>query len=197
MSIFLFNLFLAYEMFLSILTVVCFNPIYSLLFLILLFFMAAIILLTIKVEFFALLLIVVYVGAVAILFLFVIIMLKIKLRKSFFSPLFILFLALLLFCSISLYLYFNNFLYLLNYKFFMDTFININFCLFDNIKSLMVIGQFFYNYFIVILLIAGFLLLVALIGAIVLTLDFSKKKFKDMSYRQLSRKSLILEFFKN
>ena len=79
----------------------------------------------------------------------------------------------------------------------MDTFIGINFCLFDNVKSLMIIGQFFYNYFIVILLIAGFLLLIALIGAVVLTLDFSKKKFKDMSYRQLSRKSLILEFFNN
>lgn len=195
MSIFLFNLFLAYEIFLSILTVVCFNPIYSLLFLILLFFMAAIILLTIKVEFFALLLIVVYVGAVAILFLFVIIMLKIKLRKSFFSPLFIVFLSLLLFISISLYFYFNTYLYLLNYKFSMETFIGGNFCFFDKIKSLMIIGQFFYNYFIVVLLIAGFLLLIALIGAVVLTLDFSKKKFKDMSYRQLSRKSLILEFF--
>tara|TARA_B100000780_G_scaffold44609_1_gene27759 strand:- start:26223 stop:26816 length:594 start_codon:yes stop_codon:yes gene_type:complete len=195
MSLFVFNLFLAFEIFLSILTVVCFNPIYSLLFLILLFFMAAIFLLTIKVEFFALLLIIVYVGAVAILFLFVIIMLKIKLRKSFFSPLFIVFLSFLCLTSIGLYIVFNTYFYILSYQFSIETFTDFNFCYFDKIKTLTVIGQFFYNYFIIILLIAGFILLIALMGAIVLTLDFSTKKFKDMSYRQLSRKSLILEFF--
>ena len=62
------------------------NPVHSVLFLILSFFSAAGLFVTMGAEFLAMLLVVVYVGAVAVLFLFVVMMLDIRidqLRKSF------------------------------------------------------------------------------------------------------------------
>jgi NADH-quinone oxidoreductase subunit J len=62
------------------------NPIYSVLFLILAFFNAAALFLLIGAEFIAMILVIVYVGAVAVLFLFVVMMLDIKiaaLREGF------------------------------------------------------------------------------------------------------------------
>ncbi|MBN9489201.1 MAG: NADH-quinone oxidoreductase subunit J [Alphaproteobacteria bacterium] len=62
------------------------NPIYSVLFLILAFFNAAALFLLLGAEFIAMILIIVYVGAVAVLFLFVVMMLDIKvtaLREGF------------------------------------------------------------------------------------------------------------------
>ena len=57
------------------------NPVYSVLFLILAFFNAAALLLLIGAEFIAMILIIVYVGAVAVLFLFVVMMLDINLTE--------------------------------------------------------------------------------------------------------------------
>lgn len=57
------------------------NPVYSVLFLILAFFNAAALLVLIGAEFIAMILIVVYVGAVAVLFLFVVMMLDINLAE--------------------------------------------------------------------------------------------------------------------
>jgi NADH-quinone oxidoreductase subunit J len=62
------------------------NPVYSVLFLILAFFNAAALMLLIGAEFIAMILIIVYVGAVAVLFLFVVMMLDInvtRLREGF------------------------------------------------------------------------------------------------------------------
>jgi NADH-quinone oxidoreductase subunit J len=64
------------------------NPIYSVLFLILAFFNAAALFLLLGAEFIAMILVIVYVGAVAVLFLFVVMMLDInvaKLRAGFFE----------------------------------------------------------------------------------------------------------------
>ena len=64
------------------------NPVYSVLFLILAFFNAAALFLLIGAEFIAMILVIVYVGAVAVLFLFVVMMLDInlaKLREGFLS----------------------------------------------------------------------------------------------------------------
>ena len=57
------------------------NPVYSVLFLILAFFNAAALFLLIGAEFIAMILVIVYVGAVAVLFLFVVMMLDINLTK--------------------------------------------------------------------------------------------------------------------
>jgi NADH-quinone oxidoreductase subunit J len=57
------------------------NPVYSVLFLILAFFNAAALMLLIGAEFIAMILIIVYVGAVAVLFLFVVMMLDINMTR--------------------------------------------------------------------------------------------------------------------
>lgn len=57
------------------------NPVYSVLFLILVFFNAAGLLLLLGLDFFAMIFLVVYVGAIAVLFLFVVMMLNIKLAE--------------------------------------------------------------------------------------------------------------------
>ena len=57
------------------------NPVHSVLFLVLVFFNSAGLLLLLEVEFLAMLFIIVYVGAIAVLFLFVVMMLNVKMAK--------------------------------------------------------------------------------------------------------------------
>ena len=57
------------------------NPVYSVLFLILVFCNVSGILLLLNLDFFAMVFLVVYVGAIAVLFLFVVMMLNIKLNE--------------------------------------------------------------------------------------------------------------------
>lgn len=58
------------------------NPIYSVLFLILVFFNTSAMLLLVGVDFFSMVFLVVYVGAIAVLFLFVVMMLHIKINEK-------------------------------------------------------------------------------------------------------------------
>jgi Flp pilus assembly protein TadB len=55
------------------------------------------------------------------------------------------------------------------------------------LSNIDVIGQSLYNYFLPCFLIVGFVLLVAMIGAIVLTLNFSSSRKNELVSRQLSR----------
>ena len=73
-----FYLFAAVMLASSVMVVVSRNPVYSVLFLILAFFNAAGLFVLVGAEFLAMLLVVVYVGAVAVLFLFVVMMLDIN-----------------------------------------------------------------------------------------------------------------------
>ena len=57
----------------------------------------------------------------------------------------------------------------------------------DVIHNIDSIGQFLYNYFLSCFLIAGIVLLVALVGAIILTLNFNSKRKNQLISRQLSR----------
>ena len=66
----------------------------------------------------------------------------------------------------------------------------------DNITNIDAIGQGLYNYFVPCFLLAGIVLLVAMIGAIVLTLNFSSHRKSELAYRQLSRSENFLSFFK-
>src|ERR1700679_600472 len=64
--------------FLSLLVILNTNPIYSLICLILVFFSAALFLLSIQVNFLAMIYLIIYIGAIAILFLFVIMMFNLR-----------------------------------------------------------------------------------------------------------------------
>ena len=67
----------------SIITIISFNPIHSVIWLVITFLTSAGLLLTLRFEFLALLIIIIYVGAITILFLFVIMMLDIlQLKRS-------------------------------------------------------------------------------------------------------------------
>jgi len=152
------------------------NPVHSVLSLISVFLLSAVLLFFLKVEFLALSFIIVYVGAIAVLFLFVIMMLDIKIGDTsldvlFYGPLgyFIIFIFILEFMlpltSVSLFpgdALISNF-YWVNWFAEMDTMSNI-----QNI------GQLLYTYYFVFFLIAGFILFIAVLGALMLTLTLNK-----------------------
>lgn len=81
-----FYLFASFCVFAGLMVIWARNPVHSVLFLILAFFNAAALFVLVGVEFIALILVIVYVGAVAVLFMFVVMMLNInfaELRKDF------------------------------------------------------------------------------------------------------------------
>lgn len=189
--------FLRLQLLTSILVVLSKNPIHSILFLVLLFIESTVTLILFKIEFIALLLIIVYVGAIAVLFLFVVIMLKLKIDAFIFSAVFP---AVVGGLVVSFFWYrsltalgvwssadvssevdiFNPFIY-------------ENFDSFQDLDSL---GQVVYNYYSVCFVVAGLVLLVALIGSIVLTLNFNKSRQNSVGFRRLSRSSSYISFFK-
>ena len=178
---FLFDIFSTLAMISGVLVIQARNPVHSVLFLILVFFNGAALLLLLGLDFFALILLVVYVGAIAVLFLFVVMMLNIKLveideKKLRYLP--IGGLVGLLFFFETFLIIDNDFIPLLgssNYKeiFFFETFTftHLEWSLFiktlTNIES---VGSLLYTYYFLFFLLASVILLVAMIGAIVLTM---------------------------
>ena len=170
------------------------NPVYSVLFLILVFCNAASILIILHIEFLALLYIIIYVGAIAVLFLFVVMMLNVKIKKA--TNLYYL-LTLVFFNIIFLFVLYS---FLDNvFSFFkINAYINFNPDFFivnvDNLSNIFVFGQVLYNYYLICFLLVGILLLVAMIGAIVLTLNFQSNRKNEIVFKQLSRSDNILSF---
>ena len=137
------------------------NPVHSVLFLILAFFNAAGLFILLNAEFLAMLLVVVYVGAVAVLFLFVVMMLDInysELREGFqkYRSL-----GLLIGAVLLVELFATFFEYSGNVKS-LPSPVAVH-----NTKAL---GQVIYTDYIYLFQLAGLILLVAMIGAIALTL---------------------------
>nr|NP_038167.1 NADH dehydrogenase subunit 6 [Synura synuroidea]AAF36933.1 NADH dehydrogenase subunit 6 [Synura synuroidea] len=163
------------------------NPVHSILFLVLVFLSASGICFYFGADFLGLLFVIIYVGAIAILFIFIIMMLNIKIKNKalnyFYFFVFIGFLAFLqLYLGLSKC--FSNFF-----------FFNSNFFFFDSLSIEFFIGQTLYNYFTFCFLISGIILLIAMIGAIVLTLNYTSKHFKKFLFRQQVRTDNFLSFF--
>jgi NADH-quinone oxidoreductase subunit J len=153
------------------------NPVHSVLSLISVFLLSAALLLCLEVEFLALSFVIVYVGAIAILFLFVVMMLDVKIGDNSFD--------FLRYGSLS---YFISFIFLLEITkpltyltFFSSTSFSTNylwirwFTEIDYISNIQTIGQLLYTYYFVFFLIAGFILFIAVLGALMLTLTLNKK----------------------
>lgn len=150
------------------------NPIHSVLSLIAMFLLSATLLLCLEVEFLAFSFVIVYVGAIAILFLFIVMMLDIKIGDNSFD--------LLRYGPLS---YFISFIFLLeltkSLSFFSNTFLLTNhawiswFSEIDSISNIQILGQLLYTYYFVFLLIAGFILFIAVLGALMLTLTLNKR----------------------
>lgn len=170
---FFFNLFFFFTVLSALFVVLSTNAVHSVLFLILTFCNIIFLLLLIGAEFFAFLLLIVYVGAIAVLFLFVVMMLNIKTVKIPIDHTFFYF-PLVLVNVLFLTDYFYNFIYIF------DCLKNISIkapeldwvnwiqepMFFSNVE---VIGSVLYSKYCLLFLLSGFILLVAMIGAIVLT----------------------------
>jgi len=187
----LFYFFSGILLFSSLMIIVVKNAIYSILFLVLSFVMATGLLFLLESEFISLIFIVIYVGAIAVLFLFVIMMLNIKVTNSvkdllkyfpignFLGFVFLIEILLIIFESFNTNPYKNNFLF----NFYTNWFEKI-----DSISDIESLGQILYTYYVPQFLIAGIILLIAVIGSVILTLSHKNVKIKKQdTFRQVSR----------
>ncbi len=175
----------------SIFVVFVSNPVHSVLFLIFTFVNSAIIFLILNAEFLAMTLLIVYVGAVAVLFLFVVMMLDISesLMKEGFLRYFPFGLLLISIFFGELYMIFNSDKILFPTSGSLDI-KEIMQLGADNTKS---IGLFLYTDYFIIFQISGFLLLLAMIGAIVLAHhDYSnEKRISSIEQKKVNKKTII------
>lgn len=175
----------------SLLAIFINNAIYSVLFLILSFLMSVSLLFLLESEFMGLIFIVIYVGAIAVLFLFVIMMLNIKIQNSvkdiikyfpianFLGFVFGIEILLIVFEQFNINPYNNSDLF--NY--------NINWYeKIDSSTDIESLGQILYTFYVPQFLIAGFILLIAIMGAVALTLNYVKINVKTQdNFRQVTR----------
>ena len=154
------------------------NPVHSVLFLILAFFNSAGLFVLLGAEFLAMLLVVVYVGAVAVLFLFVVMMLDInfaELRDGFqrYMPLGLGVGGILL--AEILFVFFNR----------EEMPENLN--IVSEVSNTRALGRVLYTDYIYLFQVAGLILLVAMIGAITLTLRRRENVRKQSISAQIDR----------
>jgi NADH-quinone oxidoreductase subunit J len=160
-----FYLFAAVLIASAVMTIASRNPVHSVLWLILAFFNAAGLMLIIGAEFIAMLLVIVYVGAVAVLFLFVVMMLDIdfaELRAEFgrYVPV-----GVLLSIILAVEIIFAVGAWSAGGVALAGEVAATN----PDVSNIRAIGQLLYSRYIFLFEIAGLILLVAMVGAIVLT----------------------------
>lgn len=183
-TLFLFFFFL--QVFTSTFIFFSINPIHSILLLILLFFESSIVLSLFSLEFVSILFIIIYVGAIAILFLFVIMMLQLKLNN----------LEVLFFFPIILSINMLIFFFLLHYSYPFLFLLCSNTLVYDeSFNELFIISQFLYNYSVICFLLAGIILLLALLGSIIISLDFNKLHY-NIIFKKLNRVSNFISFLR-
>ena len=180
-------------------TVTCKNPIHSVLFLVFVFFNTAGLLVLLGAEFLAMLFLIVYVGAVAVLFLFVMMMLNVKISEPtsavyrylpiglFLSILFLFEICLIVqgdlnsadvleFAELDRSVLQNEFLVSTSWVGFLVSPMNVD-----------VIGSILFTHYSYFFIMASFILLVAMVGAIALTLHRRSDVRRQDVYKQLQR----------
>ena len=192
---FLFYLFSSFALISGVMVIQAKNPVHSVLFLILVFFNSAGLLIMLALDFFAMIFLVVYVGAIAVLFLFVVMMLNIKLAEinekrlrylpigGLLGILFLLEIFVIVDNDLIPLLSFHNlsgehngFLVFTQWPFLKES------C--NNISAL---GSIIYTYYFYFFSMASFILLVAMIGAIVLTMHKGVSHKRQQVFQQNSR----------
>jgi len=172
--------------FLSICVIILANPIYALICLILVFFSVVLFLLSVNVNFLAMIYLIIYIGAIAILFLFVIMMFNLRELEqqstvindySFLSISFgFYFLILIKFYSLIL----DYMLTYVEYDKYFNEFTNLNL---NNIQyfltyeylDVLLFGTLLYTYYSYLFLVAALILLTAMLGSIILALSTTEK----------------------
>ncbi len=171
------------------------NPVEAVLFLVFTFLNAGVILFFFNAEFFGLIFIIIYVGAVSVLFLFIVMMLNVKTEYDFSTNNFKTKIVKVLFCFLAIFILIFKINALFGFNK-LDT-SNFNFAiLFDELNNIDILGQTLYNYYLICFLVAGLILLIALVGAITLTLRYHLLKKSQLYTRQLARTDNFLSFFK-
>ena len=163
------------------------NTVYGVLFLILAFFNAAGLFLLADAEFLAMILVIVYVGAVAVLFLFVVMMLNVELGKvrKIAGP------YVLIGSFIGTILVVELILTALSWTTAPEAFAlkTAPVALHHNMPNTQALGNLLYTHYFLIFQGAGFILLIAMIGAIILTVrqreGVKKQKIRDQVARQV------------
>ncbi len=175
----------------SIFVVFSNNAVHSVLYLIFTFFNSAILFLLMNAEFLAMTIVIVYVGAIAVLFLFVVMMLNItesEIKEGFlkYFP-FGLILITIFIAELFLVFNFQNFPIPENIK------INLNEPVFIESSNTKLIGLFLYTDYFIIFQISGFILLLAMIGAIVLAQSDERrlKYTSSISQKKVTKKDII------
>ena len=167
------------------------NPVHSVLFLIFTFFNVAVLFLLSNAEFLAMTIVIVYVGAVAVLFLFVVMMLNINevLIKEGFLKYFPFGFILMTIFLLELFFVFKD----ITLKNTSSSKMNISELLDKGNNNTESIGMFLYTDFFIVFQISGFLLLVAMIGAIVLAKNenLNIKSQKIIYQKSLDKKKVI------
>ncbi len=172
------------------------NPIHSILFLVVVFVCTTALLISLGVEFIAMLFLVIYVGAITVLFLFVVMMLNIKIieiNERFISYIpigifigLIFLLEVLFLININLnplnYHQFENIIINPNYFVSSSNYFNIFFL--TNIEQL---SNLLYSKFVYLFVLSGLILLIAMIGAIILTLNKKLNNKRQDFYLQTNR----------
>ena len=184
LPLFFFYVFSAIAIASAVMVISARNPVHAVLFLILTFFNAAGLFMLAGAEFLALILIVVYVGAVAVLFLFVVMMLDVdfaEMRQGFlqYAPIGMLVGVVLL---LELLLVAGSFV--VSPEIAGAAALPIDGSM-DNIRAL---GQVVYTRYVFLFQLAGGVLLVAMVGAIVLTLQHKAGVKRQDVHHQTSRK---------
>ena len=188
----LFYCFSSFALISGVMVIQSKNPVHSVLFLILVFFNAAGLLILLGLDFFAMIFLVVYVGAIAVLFLFVVMMLNIKLAEinekrlrylpvgGFLGVLFLFEIFLIvdndLIPLLGGALEYRGESALTEWAFFVHTLTNIE-----------GLGLLIYTFYFAFFLIASLILLVAMIGAIVLTMHKGVHVKRQQVFQQNTR----------
>lgn len=154
------------------------NPVYAVLSLIFCFFNATALFILLGAEFVAMTLVIVYVGAVAVLFLFVVMMLNIKAStiKQNFLRVFPIGLLLSILVFISIFSIYNS-----------QPLAEKGIAIISTVTNTEAIGLELYTNYFLAFQITGMILLVAMIGAIVLTMLHSKTTKRQNISKQLLR----------
>lgn len=189
LMILLFTFFL----FNSVFIITSTNSIHSVLFLVLNFAVSTGILLLLEREFLALSFIIIYVGAISVLFLFVIMMLDIKMSSNLkdlfkYFPIGIFFGVIFsfeIFYVITNIFYTNSY----NYSDYLKNFYVNWFKKVDNLTDILALGQIIYTHYVIQFLLAGIILLLAVLSSVVLTKDhlLINKQKNQVIFKQISR----------
>ena len=189
-------------------TIATSNPVHSVFYLIFTFVNVSALFFLLGVEFLAVIFLIVYVGAVSILFLFVVMMLNIKLVEwteslTRFVPITLVIGLIFLSQATSLLDSFSN-TNLLSTTKSLETpaaaaegnlWLSVQFVdwvrSFINFTNAEILGQFLYTDFSYLFLLSSMVLLVAMIGAIILSLDHHRQIKRQDLYSQISTKSTI------